>query len=175
MDPLKNFPQRAATFGAVCGLLIAVGCGGEKPVTGVNGQKTKAGAPKTEKSLAVTPAVAHRSVFTIDQNSRDPFFPQVRKAPANATAQPVAATQMAAADIPGLLSAGLQGIGGTPDHRIALINNIMLEAGRSTVIPVRLGNEQRKISVKCKKVARNSVALEVEGYGLLIVKPKETL
>ena len=149
------------------------GCAGDKnaPHPAVQSTSTPTKAKTTEATAAVAPA--RRSVFTLDQGSRDPFFPQAKKSPA-AIATTVSAPAMVA-DVPALMVAGLQGIGGTPDRYIAILYNVMLEKGRSAVIPVRVGNQEKKFSVKCREVAKNSVALEVEGYGAMVIKPKPML
>jgi hypothetical protein len=150
------------------------GCAGDKnaPHPAVQSTSTPA-KPKSQETIAIKTEL-RRSVFTLDQSSRDPFFPQAKKAtPALSTS--AAAAPIVVTDLPALLTNGLQGIGGTPDRYIAIINNVMLEKGRQTVIPVRVGNQERKFSVKCRDVAKNSVALEVEGYGAMVIKPKQIL
>jgi hypothetical protein len=153
-------------------LLLSAGCAGDKNSPHSAVQTTATGKAKAEEVTAATTS-ARRSVFTLDQNARDPFFPQAKKA-----ALPVgssAAAPTVITDLPALLTAGLQGIGGTPGHYIAIVHNVMLEKGRQTVISVRVGAQDRKFSVKCREVAKNSVALEVEGYGAMVIKPKQML
>jgi hypothetical protein len=154
-------------------ILFAAGCAGDKNAPDPAVQSTSApGKAKAEEASATTTSV-RRSVFTLDQTGRDPFFPQAKKA-ATAVGSNVTAPTVIA-DLPALFTAGLQGIGGTPDHYIAILQNVLLEKGRQTVISVRVGNQDRKFSVKCREVAKNSVALEVEGYGAMVIKPKQML
>jgi hypothetical protein len=160
----------------VCVLLLAVlcsGCAGDNKPAGSSAQATKATLVKNSQAPSGVPtAQVPKSVFTLDQSSRDPFFPQAKKAIEASTTIAVPVTNF---DIPTLLNAGLQGIGGTTSRRIAIINNILLEPGRKAVIPLRVGNQTRSVSVRCREIAKNSVVLEVEGYGPLTLKPKETL
>jgi hypothetical protein len=153
-------------------LVLSGGCAGDKNAPHPTVQSAAPGKAKAADSAAAT-TLARRSVFTLDQNARDPFFPQAKKAAlpvGSAVAAPTVIT-----DLPALFTAGLQGIGGTPDHYIAIIHNVLLEKGRQTVISVRVGSQDRKFSVKCREVAKNSVALEVEGYGAMVIKPKQML
>ena len=164
--------SNASFFFVTLVTLLSAGCAGDKnaPHPAVQSTSTPGKAKAQEASA---PTVARRSVFTLDQNARDPFFPQAKKTVA--TPGSTAAVPAVAADVPALMTAGLQGIGGTPERYIAVIYNVMLEKGRQAVIPVRVGNQDRKFSVKCRDVAKNSVALEVEGYGAMVIKPKPML
>ena len=162
--------RRNALILALVTLLLG-GCAGDKNAPHPVQSTSTPSKAKTETAAAATPA--RRSVFTLDQGSRDPFFPQAKKT--TAAVATTATTPTVISDLPALLTAGLQGIGGTPDRYIAIINNVMLEKGRQAVIPVRVGNQEKKFSVKCREVAKNSVALEVEGYGAMVIKPKPML
>jgi hypothetical protein len=154
-------------------ILLCGGCAGDKNAPHPTVQSTSTPAKAKAQEATPTTIAARRSVFTLDQNARDPFYPQVKKAAAAVGSTVVAPTVIT--DLPALLTAGLQGIGGTPDHYIAIIYSVMLEKGRQAVIPIRIGNQDRKFSVKCREVAKNSVALEVEGYGAMVIKPKQML
>ncbi len=153
--------------------LLCGGCAGDKNAPHPAVQSTSTQAKAKIADAAATTAPVRRSVFTLDQGSRDPFFPQAKKASA-AIATTVSAP-VVVTDLTGLFASGLQGIGGTPDRYIAIINNVMLEKGRQAVIPVRVGNQEKKFPVKCRDVSKNSVSLEVEGYGAMVIKPKPML
>jgi hypothetical protein len=175
MKPIAYFLP-VFSVGAASFLLCALGagCAGDKPVSRIAPQAASSPSNHGKGDNSAAGAEVHRSVFTLDASSRDPFFPHARK-----VTEPVAgvtvAVQQTPLDINALLTAGLQGIGGTTNRRIAIINNVLLEPGRRTEIPVRINNQQRRLSVKCREIAKNSVALDVEGYGLVVVKAKSTL
>src|SRR5689334_4525379 len=121
------------TAGGVCIFLALLfsGCADDKKPAHASGQSAHAAMAKsTQTGIPVATAQIRKSVFVLDQASRDPFFPQAKKAVENS---PAAVAQVTPMDIPTLLSAGLQGIGGTREHRIAIIYNILLEPGRKVV------------------------------------------
>lgn len=153
-------------------VVLSAGCAGDKPGPQVAAQAGGSGRKPNAEVAAANPQ-ARKSVFTLDGSSRDPFFPQAKKP--QETAAPAAAVQSAPPDIAALLSAGLQGIGGTTDRRIAVINNVILEPGRQTEIPVRVNKQESRLSVKCREITMNTVALDVEGYGRVVVKAKSAL
>jgi hypothetical protein len=150
----------AVTFG-----LILAGCSSSSSNTGAPAPASQsaqgAGSTKTTQ-MAAAEAPAPKSTFTIDQNSRDPFFPKAKRAVAageTTTKQPEAAIDLVA-----VLQAAFQGVIGNRETRIALINNIMLEPGRQTVIPISAGGQSRNVAVKCREVLKDAVVLEVQGY-----------
>lgn len=114
-------------------------------------------ARKEQEAAATEPV---RSVFSIDQNSRDPFYPKKKKTVAEA--EPTKA--VAQVDVFSLLREGFQGTIGSGDQRIGLINNVMVEAGRQSEIPIGAGTQARTITVRCREVDRDSVVLDVQGY-----------
>jgi hypothetical protein len=86
-----------------------------------------------------------------------------------------AAVQQNLSELPGLLSSGLQGIGGTSEQRIAMIHNTIIEVGRSTVIPLVSGARTQTVAVRCRDITKDSVVLDVEGYGPVVVTRKHML
>jgi hypothetical protein len=166
--------KAALSIPALACLFVFAGCAGDKGANRVAPQAPNASALKnTKKDVVPVSANVVRSVFTIDEHSRDPFNPQSRKvAAANGIETPA---RPVAIDFPALLTDALQGIGGTADHRIAIMNNVLVEAGRPARIPVKVGNQARSIPVRCREIGRNTVTLDVEGYGPLLIKRKETL
>jgi hypothetical protein len=111
------------------------------------------------ESAAEVVDTAPRSVFTVDNNSRDPFFPQTRAKVEEPGAQPEIAL-----DVPAILQANLHGIISSGGKSIAYISNVMLEEGRAAVIPIRAGGYERQVNVRCREVTRDAVLLEVQGY-----------
>src|SRR5688572_5707016 len=88
----------AVTFG-----LILAGCSSSSSSTGAPAPASQSAPSASSAKNAQTNAVetpAPKSVFSLDQNSRDPFFPKAKRVVAVAeTAQQPAA----AVDLPGLL------------------------------------------------------------------------
>lgn len=117
-----------------------------------------AAQPKAETEAAATES-APKSVFTIDKNSRDPFFPKSRP-----LQEEVAPTPEMAIDVPSVLKANLHGIVSAGGRSIAYISNVMLEEGRNAVIPIRAGGQERSVNVRCREVTKDTVVLEVQGY-----------
>ena len=114
--------------------------------------------PKTESNLAEAETTP-KSVFTVDKNSRDPFFPQAKPSQAEESTTPELAI-----DVPTLLQANLHGIVSAGGKSIAYIANVMLEEGRNAVIPIRAGGRERQVAVRCREVTKDTVVLEVQGH-----------
>ena len=149
----------AVTFGP-----MLAGCSSSSSSTGAPAPASQSAPSASSAKNAQTNAVetpAPKSVFSLDQNSRDPFFPKAKRivAVAETAQQPAAAV-----DLPGLLQAAFQGVIGNGDTRIALINNVMLEPGRQTLIPIIAAGHSRNVSVRCREVLRDAVVLDVQGY-----------
>jgi hypothetical protein len=62
------------------------------------------------------------------------------------------------------LQAGFQGVVGNDKAKIALINNVMLEPGRQTMIPISAPGRSQSVSVRCLEVLKDAVVLEVQGH-----------
>lgn len=173
---MNLWSKSVCLIAVICALLFG-GCAGEKPAPSITSQPGGSAPKRPKVEPAVATTLARRSTFTLDASSRDPFYPQPKKPQVqeprgggDLVGQPQPPTDLAA-----LLSAGLQGIGGTTDRRMAIIYNTVLEPGRRTEIPVKMNNQDRRLSVKCREIAKTTVALDVEGYGLVVVKAKSTL
>jgi hypothetical protein len=105
-------------------------------------------APETR---AVETNPVPRSVFVVPTNSvegRDPFFPN-RLAGASSTKHPVS-------KIPPLI---LNGISGTPEHRLVMINGRTMAEGEEPEVPTSAG----RVRVRCIKIKADSVLVEVNG------------
>jgi hypothetical protein len=155
-------PNRAKnwTLSSAAALMLLAGCSGENP-SAASATNTKAAAPATQMAAAKTPAVGSRSVFTVDPKLRDPFFPgSTRRAAATTSTTPAVAAPM---DIPALLQAGFDGVVGAGESRIAIINNVLLERGRTATIPLTAGGQRREVTVRVREVLPNAVVLEVQG------------
>lgn len=151
-------------------LILLCGCGSEPETAAKTAPKTKSAAGKAEvadESVADGTNLVAKSVFMTEGNLRDPFFPNSARNARPATAE-TAAPEPGAEDLASLLQAGLQGIIGTPEQRLAIVHNVILEPNRSTVIAVRHAGKVRNLSVRCREIQRDSVTLEVQGTSTAI-------
>lgn len=105
---------------------------------------------------ATTPPEAPKSVFTnpaTPQEGKDPFFPQsTRHRP-----PPTPAITKAPTSVPVELE--LKGISGTPDRRMAIINNRTFETGEEGEVVSNVG----RIRITCKEIKADSVLVIVNG------------
>jgi hypothetical protein len=162
---MRRFPgkltrqSRLLSAVSLLSLLIA-GCSEAKRASVANAVKPL-GIQRTATPIAdgKQASARPRSIFTVDDNTRDPFFPKSKRRTLVASVE-----KAPPMEIPLLLQAEFEGTIGSGDHRIAVISNIMLEPGRQTVIPLHSGGQERRVSVRCREVYRNAVVLEVQGY-----------
>lgn len=154
---------------------MLAGCGSSESASGSAAGNTpakKAAASGTPE--AAIPVEPRLSVF--NPAPRDPFYPHLKKAEAKS----VAATSDkpgVPGDVKSFLTAGFQGIVGTPERRMAMIHNTILEPRRSAVITARLAGKEHRVALRCLDVAWDSVTVQVEGQPFPItinhqVKPK---
>jgi hypothetical protein len=117
-------------------------------------------APAETKTAAAVPAVAPapaRSLFIVDPStSRDPFYPKSERFKAvipktNDTA--VVYVPTFPDDI------RCQGFSGTPERRLAIVNNKTVEKGEKFDLLLRTG----KVQVRCLEIKEKTVVLEVNG------------
>ena len=143
-----------AVFASACSSKTA-----QAPAPPANAPKAEARKAATVSQAAGATASAPRSVFVVNQESRDPFFPKAKavRVEGNSTQPEVAL------DIPAILQANFHGVVSSGGRSIAYINNVVLEAGRSAVIPIRAGTQERQINVRCREVTADAVVLEVQG------------
>ena len=153
---------------------IAAGCGSggsaSGSAAGPERPKQKSAATNAEEAVAEGPRV---SVFASGPGTRDPFYPHLKKAEEKAT---IAATanQGTPGDVQAFLNAGFQGILGTPDRRMAMIHNTILEPRKSAVITARLNGREYKVALRCLEVAWDSVTVQVDGKGFPITINRQT-
>lgn len=163
--------RKLLDFGIVCmaGLLLAACGGGEKPSSPASGAPAKAGpasvsanAARASAAMASTAKLApsaHRSIFSSDPKLKDPFFPKRVDASKAATTAPTTAAPM---NLAALLQAGFQGTIGTGKDRLGLLNNVILEPGRTVEIPLNAPGQKRAVIAKVQQVLPNEVVLEVQ-------------
>jgi hypothetical protein len=137
--------------------LILTACSGA-PAPIIEQASAKAAARPTPAQPEAAEATPPRSVFTVDKNSRDPFFPKARfdeeeKSPTDV-----------AFDVPAILQQNFHGVISSAGKSIAYVNNIMLEEGRHAMIPIRASGQEKQVKVHCIEVTKDSVVLQVQGY-----------
>ena len=140
------------------GSLMLAACSQNPVVEQVSAKAAKPPAPAQQEPA--TEVLPPRSVFTVDKNSRDPFFPKARIGNEEENnPQPDVAF-----DVPSILQANFHGVVSSAGKSIAYVNNVMLEEGRTAVIPIRAGGQEKQVTVRCVEVTKDSVILEVHGY-----------
>jgi hypothetical protein len=150
-------------FAAAAAALVVCGCSNNtaqsKSITDTPPKGATRPAPAAVEDQAEVPAP--KSVFTVDNNSRDPFFPNAKSSAPVESGAPVDTSF----DVLGFLQANFHGVVSSGGKSIAYVNNVMLEEGRSAVIPIRAGGQEKLVSVRCIGVEKDAVILEVQGYG----------
>jgi hypothetical protein len=159
---IANSARARSLFAAGLAVLTIAGCSSKAPSAGAPGKRTQVSEKKKSSpaTTAVAAASAPASAFTVDPKLRDPFYPKAKRAAESDAAQPAAP----AIDVLALLREGFQGTIGSGEHRIALINNVMLEPGRQTEILLGAAGTTRSVTVRCREVSRDVVVLEVQGH-----------
>jgi len=107
-------------------------------------------------AVAALPEIP-QSVFTMPtcpQEGKDPFFPRSMRLFNNV----VVRTNLQAAPV-AVVELHLNGISGTPDHRLAIINNRTFESGEEGEVAAASG----RVRVTCKDIKLDSVRVIVSG------------
>jgi len=142
--------------------LVTCGCSNNtaqsKSVTDRPPKGATPAAPATIEQPAEIPAP--KSVFTIDNNSRDPFFPNAKSSAPVQAGSPIDTNF----DVPSILQSNFHGVVSSGGKSIAYVNNVMLEEGRTAIIPISAGGQQKAVTVRCISVEKDAVVLEVQGY-----------
>jgi hypothetical protein len=99
-------------------------------------------------------------VFSTNPELRDPFFPKKKAATLPRGEQP--GGQVRSADLESLLQAGFQGTIGSGAERLGLLNNVILETGRTVVIPVSAPGQRFEVTARVRQVLPNAVVLDVQ-------------
>jgi hypothetical protein len=156
-----NIPSPTLLGALAASALFAAGCSSDtvQSARASDAPPKLAVRPASAEAPATVEEISPKSVFTVDKNARDPFFPKARPV----EAEPVATTEVAF-DVPAILQASLHGIISSGGKSIAYVSNTMLEEGREAVIPIRAGGQERRVNVRCVGVTRDTVVLEVQGY-----------
>ena len=149
-------------FAASAAALVVCGCSNNTAQSKSITDTPPKGATRPAPAAIEEPAesAAPKSVFTVDNNSRDPFFPNAKS---TAPVEPGTSVDVSF-DVPTILQANFHGVVSSGGKSIAYVNNVMLEEGRSALIPIRAAGQEKIVSVRCSRVEKDAVVLEVQGY-----------
>ena len=129
---------------------------------------------KTKPSTAAAPVRTNalpaqveipKSVFVIPttpQEGKDPFFPLSKRL----FASPVVKTNGHPAP-PAIVELKLNGISGTADHRLAIVNNRTFEVGEEGAVPTPSGH----VTIRCLEIKPDSVRVLVNGQERILHLP----
>jgi hypothetical protein len=117
-----------------------------------------AGTAPVKNKPSKTPAVAEtnviaKSVFVIPDNSsqgRDPFFPERSPDGYTSKAKPIVSNSAVLV---------LQGISGTTDNRLAIINGRTLAEGETA--DVSSGSGSSRVRIQCLQITDNSATVQI--------------
>jgi len=131
--------------------LLAVATLSARPVC--QAQTAKKATPTPPRTAASTNSVIPKSVFVVPQNpqeGRDPFFPNSMRA-YGVDEKPHATTTLSNLVLKALL--------GTPDHRLAQINDRTFEVGETRDVSTPEGLK----TIRCVEIRSDSVVIESGG------------
>jgi hypothetical protein len=114
---------------------------GATPHSGSNAAPVELAAPKSAFVMPKTPL-----------DGKDPFFP--------GSSYPYASNVLLStnrAETPRTVELRLQGISGTAEHRLAIINNRTFEAGEETDVPTQPG----RAHIRCLEIKAESVIVQI--------------
>jgi hypothetical protein len=139
---------------AVLGLTLVLAVGCKKPSPPPVATKVRALAKTNTVAMTDTDLSAYASTFEdLPPNvGKDPFFPSSHR-------RDPASVQIGSALLKVDPVLVLKGIVGSQSHRLAVINNEILEVGEES--PVRVPNGH--VRVKCLEIGEDYVVVKVEG------------
>jgi hypothetical protein len=114
-------------------------------------------SPVPTNALLVLPEIP-QSAFVIPTNpqeGKDPFFPRSTRLFASVVVKTNLQTTTAVATV----ELHLNGISGTADHRLAIINNQTFETNEEGDVPTNLG----RAHIRCLEIKADSVLIQVGG------------
>jgi hypothetical protein len=152
-NPTPLWPTFPAAAAVALVLVFATAC---KPKFTPSGT-AKPSATKTNVLASATnkPSMEYISVFLdlLPPKGRDPFFP-------NSTRRNPVPVAVATTDKPPPASELLlKGLVGSANHRLAVINNAILELGESISVRVPSG----RVRIKCMEIGEDYAVILVEG------------
>jgi hypothetical protein len=146
--------------------LVWIGCA-EKPQQAPPVKKTSLLANAGQKAGDPATNSVPRSVFVVDKNAKDPFFPKssrlTERTAVTNTQAALAPASTTPGDVLAALQAGFQGVIGAGENRLAVINNTILEPNRPAAIPVSIGGRSQNVQVRCRQILKNGVVLDIQG------------
>jgi len=145
----------------VCAALVAVGCG----------SACAAGTAKTTPAPSAAPAetASQKSVFLMPKaatQGRDPFFPASSRLWA-VTVKAVPSSQPAAPAV----ALVLNGLSGSSEHRLAMINGRTLAEGEESEINIA----GVRVQVRCLEIKTDSVVVQAAGERRVLSFPHPEL
>ena len=148
--PIEKLPALAAVFLSLAFASLAAQTRSNAPSKALPAATNAAPAqPEIPKSVFIIP--------TTPQEGKDPFFPRSMRLFASPVVktnlQPAAAAAIAA-------ELHLNGISGTTDRRLAIINNRTFEANEEGVVTSKSGPPAR---IRCLEIKTDSVVVQVIG------------
>jgi len=157
-----------------------VGCGPSHPPP-----PPAASTPKPPPAAAAPEAVVEgtnglsftKSVFIVAKESKDPFFPSTDRLREGDPEQKTAVKAPTEVERPThtpdavahALRDGFQGVLSAGGVKVATINNVILEEGRETRVPVRTDAGVTNLNIRCIRILRNGVILAVPGQSRPLV------
>jgi len=155
MRTTLSFGHNLLVFSALAMVLALVpACKPKAPPSG----PPPASLAKTNAPVSATNRLSAEYISTFEElmppKGTDPFFPTSHRRdpiPILISSPDKAPTPMA--------EVVLKGIVGAANHRLAVINNAILEAGETGTIHVSTG----KVRVKCLEIGEDSAVVQIEG------------
>ena len=117
--------------------------------------KTSASPPATTKAAPVEPEIP-KSVFSIPTTpaeGKDPFYPSSMRLFASLVVTPTNQPTRVTVELQ------LKALSGTPDHRLAIINNHTFEVGEEEVVTTTTA----AVRIRCLEINQDSVVVLVGG------------
>jgi hypothetical protein len=127
---------------------------GDKPAATGNTPTAATAKPSAADARSTNVVTIPVSTFNIPHNQsegRDPFFPTSMRP--YMTGSPVAATNIQPLTI---VELRLNGVSGSPEHRLAIINNHTFESGEEADVTSGRG----KVRVRCIEIKNDSVIVQ---------------
>jgi hypothetical protein len=126
-------------------------------------------APQPQGVATNTPAAANAPALTIPisvfvlpgkpEEGKDPFFPRSLRPYATVVIKTTNTEPVVVPPTPVAVEVHLDGISGTPERRLAIINYHTFEAGEEADLPAR----SFRVHIRCLEVKADSVVIQVAG------------
>src|SRR4051794_23428047 len=130
----------------------------EAVVPGAQQSNNPPAKPAGSTNAAPSEVTIPRSVFNMPrtaQDGRDPFFPRSIRPYGPIT--PITSTNVEKPVVAIQVDLKLKGVSGSPDHRLAIINNHTFEVGEEAEVVASEG----KIRIRCLEIRADGVMVQV--------------